>query len=71
MSITVSQLLDDFNKYALLSHNESVVVTDNGQPITVLYSPFESKLDTINRLAGMFNTNVSIDDIRVERSNQL
>lgn len=70
MAITISQFVENPNKYALLSHKENIeLLDDNGIVITILVSPTKNRNNTANNLYGCAPIDISPDQIRDERLN--
>lgn len=73
MSITMTDLKNDLNKFTTLALTENVYVTKNGKPFIMISNPFQNNLDIANDLAGKYppTKDFTLDDLRDERISQL
>ncbi|MCC8043435.1 MAG: type II toxin-antitoxin system prevent-host-death family antitoxin [Oscillospiraceae bacterium] len=67
MSITATELKANLGKYLLLAASEDVFITRNGKTIAKLTSPYRSKLDILDELAGSVPADMTLDEAREER----
>lgn len=67
MSITAAELKMNLGKYLLLAATEDVYITDNGKTIAKLTSPYQSKLDTVEKLFGSVPATMTLEEAREER----
>lgn len=56
MSITVTELKSDLNKYLLLAETEDIFITKNGKVIAKLTNPFQDRVEIAKSLFGVIPT---------------
>jgi len=71
MSITATELKLNLSKYLLLSETEDIYITKNGKTIAKLTNPFQDRIDIAKSLFGVLSTEVSIEDAKEERLNNI
>ena len=71
MSITATELKTNLGKYLLLAATEEIFITRNGKVVAKLTSPYQNKLDVVNALFGCIPDNISEEEAKAERLNQL
>ena len=67
MSITASELKNNLAKYLILAEKEDIYITKNGKIIAKLTSPFQDKLDVVNKLFGSIPREISFEKAMEER----
>ena len=67
MSITATELKNYLAKYLILAENEDIYITKNGKIIAKLTSPFQDKLDVVNKLFGSIPSEISFEKAMEER----
>ena len=67
MSITASELKNNLAKYLILAEKEDIYITKNGKIIAKLTSPFQDKLDVVNKLFGSIPSEISFEKAMEER----
>ena len=71
MSITATELKQNLSKYLLLSATEDIYVTRNGKVISKLTNPFQERVDIAKSLFGSLPNDISLEDARKERLDQI
>ena len=71
MSITATELKQNLKKYLLLSATEDVYITKNGKIISKLTNPYQAKVDVAKSLFGVLSDDLSLDEAKEERLNNL
>lgn len=71
MAITATELKSNLSKYLLLAETEDILITRNGKVVAKLSSPYEDRVDIANSLFGVLPADVTLDDARKERMNQI
>lgn len=67
MSITATELKNNLAKYLILAEKEDIYITKNGKIIAKLTSPFQDKLDVVNKLFGSIPSEISFEKAMEER----
>lgn len=71
MSITATELKMNLSKYLLLSATEDIYITRNGKVISKLTNPFRDRVDTARSLFGVLPSDVTLEESREERRNNI
>ncbi len=71
MSITATELKQNLGKYLLLSATEDIYITRNGKIISKLSNPFQERVDIAKSLFGILPNDVTLEEAREERLNQI
>ncbi len=71
MSVTATELKANLGKYLLLAATEDVFITRNGKTIAKLTSPYQNKLDTVEKLSGSVPATMTWEEAREERLNEI
>ncbi len=71
MSITATELKANLGKYLQLAASEDVYITRNGKTIAKLSSPYQNKLDILDRLAGSVPAAMTLEEAREERLSKI
>jgi len=71
MSITATELKTNLSKYLLLAEREDVFITRNGRTVAKLTSPYQNKIETVNKLFGSVPDDVALEQAREERISKL
>ena len=71
MSITATEWKQNLSKYLLLSATEDIYVTRNGKVISKLTNPFQERVDIAKSLFGSLSNDISLEDARKERLDQI
>ncbi len=71
MSITATELKQNLGKYSLLSATEDIYITRNGKIISKLSNPFQERVDIAKSLFGILPNDVTLEEAREERLNQI
>ena len=71
MLITATELKQNLSKYLLLSATEDIYVTRNGKVISKLTNPFQERVDIAKSLFGSLPNDISLEDARKERLDQI
>lgn len=67
MSITATELKNNLAKYLILAEKEDIYITKNGKIIAKLTSPFQDKLNVVNKLFGSIPSEISFEKAMEER----
>lgn len=71
MSITATELKANLSKYLLLAATEDVFITRNGKTIAKLTNPFQNRVDVVNALFGSVPAEMTLEESRAERLEQV
>ena len=71
MSITATELKTNLSKYLLLAATEDIYITRNGKTVARLTSPYQSKMDILESLYGSLPNDITEEEARNERLDQI
>lgn len=71
MSITATELKINLSKYLLLAETEDIFITKNGKIVAKLTNPFQDRVDTAKSLFGILPSDISLEEAKEERLNNL
>ena len=71
MSITVTELKNNLNKYLKLSMSEDIYITQYGKVISKLTNPFQDRVEIAKSLFGILPDNVTVESELEERMKTL
>lgn len=71
MSITATELKLNLGKYLMLSATEDIFITKNGKIVAKLTNPFQDRVDVAKSLFGILPGDVTLEEARKERLEQL
>ena len=71
MSITTTELKLNLSKYLMLSATEDIYITKNGKIISKLTNPFQNRVETAKSLFGILPTDITMEQARDERMDQI
>ena len=71
MSITATELKENLSKYLMLSITQDIFITKNGKVISKLTNPFQNRVDIAKSLIGIIPDNISLEEARRERLENL
>lgn len=71
MSITATELKSNLGKYLLLSATEDIFITRNGKVISKLTNPFQARVDVAKSLFGVIPADITLQEARNERLNNI
>ena len=71
MSITATELKMNLGKYLLMAETEDIYITRNGKIIAKLTNPNQDRVDMAKSLFGIIPADITLDEARKERLNQL
>lgn len=71
MSITATELKKNLSKYLMLSITQDIFITKNGKVISKLTNPFQNRVDIAKSLIGIIPDNISLEEARRERIENL
>ena len=71
MSITATELKENLSKYLLLAAKEDIYITRNGKVIAKLTSPFEDRIQLVESLVGIIPDDITPEEAREERLDQI
>ena len=71
MSITATELKTNLSKYLLLAATEDVYITRNGKTVARLTSPYQNKMDILESLYGSLPNDITEEESRNERLDQI
>jgi len=71
MSITASELRNNLDKYLRMASTEEILITQNGQVIAKLSSPFQEKNAIVQALYGCIPAELNAEEAREERLNRI
>ena len=62
MSITVTELKRNLDKYLILAETEDIYITKNGKIIAKLTNPNQDRVDIATSLFGILTNDITIED---------
>lgn len=71
MSITATELKMNLGKYLLMAETEDIYITKNGKIIAKLTNPNQDRVDMAKSLFGIIPADITLDEARKERLNQI
>lgn len=71
MSITATELKLNLGKYLQLAEHEDIFITRNGKVIAKLTNPFQNRVDAVKSLLGILPADMTVEEAREERLNQI
>lgn len=71
MSITATELKNNLGKYLLLAATEDIFITRNGKVVAKLSNPYQERVDIANSLFGILSTDITLEEAKQERLNQI
>lgn len=71
MAITASELKANLGKYLDLAMKEDIYITKNGKLIAKLSTPFEDRQATVDSLYGILSDEISLEESKEDRLNQI
>ena len=71
MSITATELIMNLGKYVLMAETEDIYITRNGKIIAKLTNPNQDRVDMAKSLFGIIPADITLDEARKERLNQI
>lgn len=71
MSITATELKMNLGKYLLMAETEDIYITRNGKIIAKLTNPNQDRVDMAKSLFGIIPDDITLDEARKERLNQI
>lgn len=71
MSITAAEFKMNLGKYLLLSQTEDIYITKNGKVVAKLTNPNQDRVDIAKSLFGVIPANVTVEEAREERLNEI
>ena len=71
MSITATELKTNLSKYLLLAATEDIYITRNGKTVARLTSPYQNKMDILESLYGSLPNDITEEEARNERLDQI
>lgn len=71
MSITVTELKNNLNKYLKLSMSEDIYITQYGKVISKLTNPFQDRVEIAKSLFGILSDDVTVESELEERMKTL
>ena len=67
MSITVTELKRNLDKYLILAETADVYITKNGKIIAKLTNPNQNRVAIANSLFGIIPDDITVDEAQKER----
>lgn len=71
MSITATELKLNLGKYLLLAETEDIFITKNGKVVAKLSNPYQDRVDMAKSLFGILPNDITLEESRKERLNQI
>ena len=71
MSITATELKQNLGKYLMLAATEDVFITRNGKIVAKLSNPYQDRVDVAKSLFGIIPSNITVEEARDERLNEI
>lgn len=71
MSITATELKSNLGKYLMLAATEDIFVTKNGKVVAKISNPYQDRVDIAKSLFGILPADVTLEEAREERLDQI
>ncbi len=71
MYITATEFKMNLGKYLLLSQTEDIYITKNGKVVAKLTNPNQDRVDIAKSLFGIIPADVTVEEAREERLNEI
>ena len=71
MSITATELKSNLGKYLSLAETEDIFITKNDKIIAKLCNPYQDRIDIAKSLFGILPTDITLEETRKERLEQI
>ena len=71
MSITATELKNNLGKYLLLAFTEDIYITRNGKVVAKLTNPYQERVNIAKSLFGILPKDVTLEEAREEKLNQI
>ena len=71
MSITATELKLNLSKYLTLAETEDIYITKNGKVLAKLSNPYQDRVDIAKSLFGILPADITLEDARKERTEQI
>ena len=71
MSITATELKQNLGKYLMLAATEDVFITRNGKIVAKLSNPYQDRVDVAKSLSGIIPSDITVEEARDERLNEI
>ena len=71
MTITPTELKMNLSKYLLLAETEDIYITRNGKVVAKLSNPCQDRVDVAKSLFRAIPSNITLEQTREERLNQV
>lgn len=71
MSITATELKNNLEKYLMLARTEDNYITRNGKIVAKLSNPQQDKIDVAKSLFGVLPADMTLEEARVRRLDQI
>ncbi len=71
MSITATEFKMNLGKYLILSQTEDIYITKNGKVVAKLTNPNQDRVDIAKSLFGVISADVTVEEAREERLNEI
>lgn len=66
MSITATELKLNLNKYLRLASEQDIYITQYGNVVAKLTSPFQDRVDIAKSLFGVIHSDITLEDSKEE-----
>jgi len=71
MSITATELKMNLGKYLLMAETEDIYITRNGKIVAKLTNPNQNRVDMAKSLFGVIPADITLEEARKERLEQI
>ena len=71
MSITATELKNNLGKYLMLAATEDIFITKNGKVVATLSNPHQDRVDMAKSLFGILPADITLEEAKTERFNQI
>lgn len=71
MSITATELKNNLEKYLMLARTEDIYITRYGKIVAKLSNPQQEKIDVAKSLFGVLPDDMTLEEARVGRLDQI
>ena len=71
MSITATELKKNLGKYLMLAETDDIFITRNGKVVAKLSNPYQDRVEIAKSLFGILPDDVTLEEAKEERLNQI
>lgn len=70
MVITVTELIQNLDKYPQLAETENILIPNNGKILAILSNPHADRIAMANSLPGVIPADITLEEALMEKANK-